>query len=148
MGAVQINRHTIWEAFSFETWQRLHDLGLNEAGITTKRIDLRGGLLSRLVDEDLFKAKLVELGLVVLVVKVFRSKTQPVIQTVAIAGPKEAFADLTGWWQEQTGRACPIHNYLDHSMSNGFLVKDRWSQAVADSRAIATGAFNELGAML
>ena len=148
MSAVQINRHTIWEAFSFETWQRLHDLGLNEAGITTKRIDLRGGLLSRLVDEDLFKAKLVELGLVVLVVKVFRAKTQPISQTVAIAGPEEAFSELDSWWQEQTGRGCPIHNYLDHYMSNGFLVKDRWSQAVADGRAIANGAFNELGAML
>ena len=148
VSAVLIKRHTILEAFSFEAWQRLHDLGLNDGGISTKRIDLRGGLLSRLVDEDLFKAKLVELGLVVLVVKVFRSKTQPISQTVAIAGPEEAFSELDSWWQEQTGRGCPINNYLVSSMSNGFLVKDRWSQAVADGRAIATGAFNELGARL
>ena len=94
------------------------------------------------------KAKLIELGLVVLVVKVFRAKTQPISQTVAIAGPEEAFSELDSWWQEQTGRGCPIHNYLVSSMSNGFLVKDRWSQAVADGRAIATGAFNELGARL
>ena len=100
------------------------------------------------MDEDLFKAKLVELGLVVLVVKVFRSRTQPITQTVAIAGPEEAFSELDIWWQEQTGRGCPIHNYLDHYMSNGFLVKDRWSQAVADGRAIANGAFNELGSRL
>jgi hypothetical protein len=33
-------------------------------------------------------------------------------------------------------------------MSNGFLVKYRWSQAVADGRAIANGAFNELGSRL
>ena len=148
VSAVLIKRHTILEAFSFEAWQRLHELGLNDEGISTKRIDLRGGLLSRLVDEDLFKAKLVELGLVVLVVKVFRSKTQPISQTVAIAGPEEAFSELDSWWQEQTGRGCPIYNYLDSYMSNGFLVKDRWSQAVADGRAIATGAFNELGARL
>jgi len=143
-----IKRHTISESFSFSTWQRLYDLGLNEEGITTKRIDLHGKLLSALVDEDLFKEKLVELGLVVLVVKVFRSRTQPVTQTVAIAGPEEAFGELSSWWLEQTGRECPIHNYLDHYMSNGFLVKDRWSQAVADGRALASGAFNELGSRL
>ena len=146
--AVLIKRHHISESFSFATWQRLQELGLGEEGITTKRIDLHGKLLSALVDEDLFKEKLVELGLVVLVVKVFRSRTQPTAQTVAIAGPEEAFGELDGWWQEQTGRGCPIHNYLDHYMSNGFLVKDRWSQAVADGRALATGAFNELGARL
>jgi hypothetical protein len=145
---VLIKRHTISESFSFSTWQRLYDLGLNEEGITTKRIDLHGKLLSALVDEDLFKEKLVELGLVVLVVKVFRSRTQPVTQTVAIAGPEEAFGELSSWWLEQTGRECPIHNYLDHYMSNGFLVKDRWSQAVADGRALASGAFNELGSRL
>jgi len=100
------------------------------------------------VDEDLFKEKLVELGLVVLVVKVFRARTQPISQTVAIAGPEEAFGELSSWWLEQTGRECPIHNYLDHYMSNGFLVKDRWSQAVADGRALANGAFNELGSRL
>ena len=50
-----IKRHNIWESFSFSTWQRLYDLGLNEEGITTKRIDLHGRLLSGLVDEDLFK---------------------------------------------------------------------------------------------
>ena len=143
-----IKRHTISESFSFSTWQRLQELGLGEGGITTKRIDLHGKLLSALVDEDLFKEKLVELGLVVLVVKVFRSRTQPVTQTVAIAGPEEAFGELSSWWLEQTGRECPIHNYLDHYMSNGFLVKDRWSQAVADGRAIANGAFNELGSRL
>jgi len=146
--AVLIKRHHISESFSFATWQRLQDLGLGEEGITTKRIDLHGKLLSRLVDEDLFKEKLIELGLVVLVVKVFRSRTQPITQTVAIAGPEEAFSELDGWWQEQTGRGCPIHNYLDYYMSNGFLVKDRWSQAVADGRAIANGAFNELGSRL
>jgi hypothetical protein len=145
---VLINRHNIWESFSFSTWQRLYDLGLNEEGITTKRIDLHGRLLSGLVNEDLFKEKLVELGLVVLVVKVFRARTQPISQTVAIAGPEEAFGELGIWWLEQTGRECPIHNYLDHYMSNGFLVKDRWSQAVADGRAIANGAFNELGSRL
>ena len=143
-----IKRHTISESFSFSTWQRLQELGLGEGGITTKRIDLHGKLLSALVDEDLFKEKLVELGLVVLVVKVFRSRTQPVTQTVAIAGPEEAFGELSSWWLEQTGRECPIHNYLDHYMSNGFLVKDRWSQAVADGRALASGAFNELGSRL
>ena len=143
-----IKRHTISESFSFSTWQRLQELGLGEGGITTKRIDLHGKLLSALVDEDLFKEKLVELGLVVLVVKVFRSRTQPVTQTVAIAGPEEAFGELSSWWLEQTGRECPIHNYLDHYMSNGFLVKDRWSQAVADGRALANGAFNELGSRL
>ena len=143
-----IKRHTISESFSFSTWQRLQELGLGEGGITTKRIDLHGKLLSALVDEDLFKEKLVELGLVVLVVKVFRSRTQPVTQTVAIAGPEEAFGELSSWWQEQAGRGCPIHNYLDHYMSNGFLVKDRWSQAVADGRALASGAFNELGSRL
>ena len=143
-----IKRHHITESFSFATWQRIQDLGLGEEGITTKRIDLHGKLLSGLVDEDLFKEKLVELGLVVLVVKVFRSRTQPISQTVAIAGPEEAFSELDGWWQQQTGRGCPIHNYLDSYMSNGFLVKDRWSQAVADGRALATGAFNELGARL
>jgi hypothetical protein len=145
---VLIKRHTISESFSFSTWQRLQELGLGEGGITTKRIDLHGKLLSALVDEDLFKEKLVELGLVVLVVKVFRSRTQPVTQTVAIAGPEEAFGELSSWWLEQTGRECPIHNYLDHYMSNGFLVKDRWSQAVADGRALASGAFNELGSRL
>jgi len=145
---VLIKRHHITESFSFATWQRIQDLGLGEEGITTKRIDLHGKLLSGLVDEDLFKEKLVELGLVVLVVKVFRSRTQPISQTVAIAGPEEAFSELDGWWQQQTGRGCPIHNYLDSYMSNGFLVKDRWSQAVADGRALATGAFNELGARL
>ena len=148
MNAVQINRANISEAFSFSTWQRLHDLGLSDEGITTKRIDLRGRLLSKIVDEDQFKEKLVELGLVVLVVKVFRSRTQPVVQTVAIAGPDEAFTELNSWWQEQTGRDCPINNYLDQAMSNGFLVKDRWSQAVADGRALANGAFNELGSKL
>ena len=91
--AVLIKRHTISESFSFSTWQRLYDLGLNEEGITTKRIDLHGRLLSKTVDEDLFKEKLVELGLVVLVVKVFRSRTQPISQTIAIAGPEEAFGE-------------------------------------------------------
>jgi hypothetical protein len=148
VNAVQINRANISEAFSFSTWQRLHDLGLSDEGITTNRIDLRGRLLSKIVDEDLFKQKLVELGLVVLVVKVFRARTQPVVQTVAIAGPDEAFTELNNWWREQTGRDCPINNYLDRAMSNGFLVKDRWSQAVADGQAIASGAFNELGSKL
>ena len=148
MNAVQINRANISEAFSFSTWQRLHDLGLSDEGITTNRIDLRGRLLSKIVDEDQFKEKLVELGLVVLVVKVFRARTQPVVQTVAIAGPDEAFTELNNWWREQTGRDCPINNYLDQAMSNGFLVKDRWSQAVADGQAIASGAFNELGSKL
>ena len=143
-----IKRHTISESFSFSTWQRLQELGLGEGGITTKRIDLHGKLLSALVDEDQFKEKLVELGLVVLVVKVFRSRTSPTSQTVAIAGPEEAFGELGSWWLDQTGRECPIHNYLDHYMSNGFLVKDRWSQAVADGRALANGAFNELGSRL
>ena len=146
--AVLINRHHITESFSFAAWQRIQDLGLGEGGITTKRIDLHGKLLSGLVDEGEFKEKLVELGLVVLVVKVFRSRTQPIAQTVAIAGPEEAFSELDGWWQEQTGRGCPIHNYLDNYLSNGFLVKDRWSQAVADGRALANGAFNELGSRL
>jgi hypothetical protein len=145
---VLINRHNILESFSFSTWQRLYDLGLNEEGITTKRIDLHGRLLSTIVNEDQFKEKLVELGLVIVVVKIFRSRTQPVVQTVAIAGPEEAFTELNLWWREQTGRDCPIHNYLDHAMSNGFLVKDRWSQAVADGRAFASGAFNETGSRL
>ena len=83
--AVLIKRHHITESFSFATWQRLQELGLGGEGITTKRIDLHGKLLSALVDEGEFKEKLVELGLVVLVVKVFRSRTQPTAQTVAIA---------------------------------------------------------------
>lgn len=148
MNAVQINRANISEAFSFSTWQRINSLGLSDEGIATNRIDLRGRLLSKIVDEDQFKEKLVELGLVVLVVKVFRSRTKPVVQTVAIAGPDEAFTELNNWWREQTGRDCPMQNYLDQAMSNGFLVKDRWSQAVADGRAFASGAFNELGSKL
>lgn len=148
MNAVLIKRHHIKESFSFATWQRIHDLGLSEEGITTKRIDLHGKLLSDLVSVDLFKEVLIKLGLVVLIVKVFRSRTQPISQTVAIAGPNEAFSVLNSWWLAQTGRDCPIHNYLDHYMSNGFLVKDRWSQAIADGSAIANGAFSELGSKL
>lgn len=146
--AVLINRHHIQESFSFAAWQRLHDLGLNEEGIEAKRIELYRTLVSEMVPDDEFRAKLVELGIAVLKVKITHNKGYAMHQSVAMAGPAEAFEELDRWWRDQTGRGCPLYQHLEWHHANSPLVKDRWLEAVANGRPFATGAFSERGARL
>lgn len=146
--AVLINRNTILEAFSFASWQRLHDLGLNEEGIEAKRIELHHKLLSDMVDPDEFTQLLVELGIAILKVKVTRNKGYARHQQIAMAGPAEAFNQLDAWWEGQTGRGCPLYQHLEWHHANSPLVKDRWQEAVANRQPFAIGAFSEMGARL
>ena len=143
-----IQRHNIFESFSFSAWQRLQDLGLSEDGIEAKRIELYRKLLSDVVSEAEFKSKLVELGLAIIKIKITSNKGYPLHQAVALAGPAEAFVELDGWWQEQTGRGCPLYQHLEWHHANSPLVKDRWEQAVANSSPFAIGAFSEMGSKL
>ena len=148
MSAVLIKRHHIWESFSFSAWQRLQDLGLNEEGIEAKRIELYRKFLSDIVSEEAFKSKLVELGLAILKVKITSNKGYPLHQAVALAGPAGAFTELDSWWQEQTGRGCPLYQHLEWHHANSPLVKDRWEQAVANGSPFTIGAFSEMGSKL
>ena len=143
-----INRANISEAFSFGAWQRLQDLGLSEEGIVAKRIELHRTLLSQIVDPEEFKRVLVELGLAVLIVKVSRNKGYPLHQSIAMAGPEPAFEVLREWWQEQTGRDCPLFQHLEPHHANSSLVRDRWESAVMARHPFSSGALREHGAEL
>ena len=143
-----INRHNIWEAFSFGAWQRLQDLGLSEDGIVAKRIEFHRKLISQVVDPEEFKDLLVELGLAIIKVKVTRNKGYAMHQSVAIAGPEEAFSELNRWWHEQTGRDCPLYLHLEPHHANSPLVRDRWERAVSSGTPFTVGALSDHDAEL
>ena len=143
-----INRHNIWEAFSFGAWQRLQDLGLSEEGIVAKRIELYRKLVSQAVDPEEFKRVLVELGLAIIKVKVTRNKGYAMHQSVAIAGPEEAFSELNRWWNGQTGRDCPLFQHLEPHHANSPLVRDRWERAVSSGTPFTVGALSDHDAEL
>lgn len=148
MNAVQINRANISEAFSFGAWQRLQDLGLSEEGIVAKRIELYRKLVSQVVDPEEFKRVLVELGLAIIKVNVTRNKGYAMHQSVAIAGPEEAFEELDRWWHSQTGRDCPLYLHLEPHHANSPLVRDRWERAVSSGTPFTVGALSDHAAKL
>ena len=143
-----IQRHNIFESFSFSAWQRLQDLGLSEDGIEAKRIELHTYLISELVDAEEFMAKLVELGIVILKISIVDIKGYNRKQSTAMAGPAEAFAELISWWNGQTGGPLYLYQHLEWHHANSPLVKDRWEQAVANGSPFAIGAFSEMGSKL
>ena len=143
-----INKPNISEAFSFSAWQRLQELGLNEEGIVAKRIELYRKLVSHLVDPEEFKRVLVELGLAIIKVKVTRNKGYAMHQSVAIAGPEEAFEELNRWWNDQTGRDCPLYLHLEPHHANSPLVRDRWEMAVSSGIPFTIGALSDHDAEL
>ncbi len=143
-----INRADISEAFSFGAWQRLQELGLSEEGIVAKRIELHRKLVSHLVDLEEFKQVLVELGLAIIKVKVTRNKGYAMHQSVAIAGPEEAFEELNIWWNGQIGRDCPLYLHLDPHHANSPLVRDRWERAVSSGTPFTVGALSDHDAEL
>lgn len=145
-----VQRHNISESFSFLAWQRLQDLGLGEAGIEAKRIELVHHRVSELVDPEKFKAKLVELGIVILKVSNHTgTRHNPVNRnTVVLVGPPEAFDELITWWQAETGLSFHLYPDLERRHANSPLVKDRWERAVADGSPVALGAFSERDAKL
>jgi hypothetical protein len=145
---VQINRANISEAFSFGAWQRLQDLGLSEEGIVAKRIELYRKLVSQVVDPEEFKRVLVELGLAIIKVNVTRNKGYAMHQSVAIAGPEEAFEELDRWWHSQTGRDCPLYLHLEPHHANSPLVRDRWERAVSSGTPFTVGALSDHAAKL
>lgn len=156
MHAVLINRHSIQESFSFSAWQRLHDLGLSEEGIEAKRLEFSRALLSELVDTSEFTAKLVELGIAVLKIKVVAERgwteaPKPghrLHQSIAMAGPAEGFAELERWLAEKISAPFRLLQHLEWHHANSPLVMDRWLEAVRANRPFATGAFSERGAQL
>jgi hypothetical protein len=148
VNAVQINRANISEAFSFGAWQRLQDLGLSEEGIVAKRIELYRKLVSQVVDPEEFKRVLVELGLAIIKVNVTRNKGYAMHQSVAIAGPEEAFEELDRWWHSQTGRDCPLYLHLEPHHANSPLVRDRWERAVSSGTPFTVGALSDHAAKL
>ncbi len=143
-----INRANISEAFSFGAWQRLQELGLSEEGIVAKRIELYRKRVSQVVDPEEFKNQLVELGLAIIKVKVTRNKGYAMHQSVAIAGPEEAFEELNRWWNGQTGRDCPLYLHLDPHHANSPLVRDRWERAVSNGTPFTVGALSDHDAEL
>lgn len=143
-----INRHHITESFSFATWQRLQDLGLGEEGIESKRIELHQHLVSELFGEDAFCDKLVELGIAILKVSITEIEGYNRKQSIALAGPAQAFEEFKRWWKEEIGADCPLYQHLEWHHANSPLVKDRWETAIANSRFFAVGAFAEPGAKL
>jgi len=141
--AVLINRPTIHEAFDFAAWQRLRELGLGEEGIAAKRIELYRKILTELVDKEAFLKKLVELGLVILKVKITNNKGYSLHQSVVLAGPPAAYTELDRWWKEQTGEACPLFQHLEWHHANSPLVLDRWEEGVAHGTPFVIGTFSE-----
>lgn len=148
MNAVLINRHNISESFSFATWQRLQELGLSEEGIEAKRIELHSDLISELIDEEEFKQKLVELGIVILKVQIVHIEGYNRKQSTAMAGPAQSFDELDEWWLAKTGRDCPLYTHLASHHANSPLVRDRWEKAVVNNSPFAIGALSEIGSKL
>lgn len=133
----------IVETFSFSAWQRLQELGLAEAGIEAKRIELHTHLISDIIDVEGFTTKLVELGIVILKISIVDIEGYNRKQSIAMAGPAEAFDELGRWLKSQTKAPLQLYQHLEWHHANSPLVMDRWKQAIANSSPFSVGAFSE-----
>lgn len=131
------------ETFSLPAWQRLQELGLAETGIEAKRIELHTHLISDIIDVEGFTAKLVELGIVILKISIVDIEGYARKQSIAMAGPAEAFSELGRWWKGQTRVSLRIYQHLEWHHANSQLVMDRWRLAIANRSPFSVGAFSE-----
>lgn len=131
------------ETFSFPAWQRLQELGLADAGIEAKRIELATHLISDIIDAERFTAKLVELGIVILKISIVDIEGHARKQSTAMAGPAKAFSELGRWWKGQTKVPLRLYQHLEWHHANSPVVMDRWKQAIANRSPVAIGAFSE-----